>query len=532
MLPSEETEMIIGIDFGTCYSSSAIMSGLIPVTTFLRDTTGMGIPSTFMYSKENGEMYGEACETGYAYKHSSDIVRYMKRTVREDPANLERTITSGGKEFTLSEIIEKYLTFLIGEIKSAAVRSGEYSNTDIEAVTITAPVGIASGQMMASEYNKLLQEVVMRITNLPRDRVRVLQEPVAAAISYLYSEDVRSHYDDVQKIAVFDLGGGTLDVSIVEHDPKTMEYRILAKEGDLQLGGNDWDAALRARILEKTGLRWSGTDEETGRFVKIVTKTKVELTDSDESLVVFTMNGQDHFTRITREEFEECTSDLLSRAMDVLEKALDFDTESYPDKIVLVGGSSNMPQIARGVLERTGYDPDDVMVYEPSKAISKGAAVYAKLNFSVDGSARGPKVLDMASLTYGFESRYDGTKDCIFNMIYKGDRFDETGRISCRSDGDFIPQRDDQTIVAFNVYESESERGSGFEEDWFDFGNGETTNGLRVTVQVPPEYLGRARGFRMWVTMSLDANGILDITITDASGKKLAYGSTALEGRK
>ena len=159
MLPSEETEMIIGIDFGTCYSSSAIMSGLIPVTTFLRDTTGMGIPSTFMYSEENGEMYGEACETGYAYKHSADIVRYMKRTVREDPANLERTITSGGKEFTLSEIIEKYLTFLIGEIKSAAVRSGEYSNTDIEAVTITAPVGIASGQMMASEYNKLLQEV-------------------------------------------------------------------------------------------------------------------------------------------------------------------------------------------------------------------------------------------------------------------------------------------------------------------------------------------------------------------------------------
>lgn len=524
--------MIIGIDFGTCFSSSAIMNGLIPVTTFLKDSTGMGIPSTFMFSEENGEMYGEACETGYAYKHSADIIRYMKRTVREDPANLERTVTSGGREFTLSEVIEKYLTYLIGEIKSAAVKSGEYSNTDIEAVTITAPVGIASGQMMASEYNKLLQDVVMRITGLPKDRVRVLQEPVAAAISYLYSEDIRSHYDDIQKIAVFDLGGGTLDVSIVEHDPKTMEYRILAKEGDLQLGGNDWDAALRTRILEKTGLRWSGTDEETGRFVKIVTKTKVELTDSDESLVVFTMNGQDHFTRITREEFEDCTSDLLERAMDVLEKALEFDTESYPDRIVLVGGSSNMPQIARGVLERTGYDPEDVMVYEPSKAISKGAAVFAKLNFSVDGSAKGPRVLDMAALTYGFESRYGGTRDCIFNLIYKGDKFDGTGKISRKSDTDFIPLRDDQTVVTFNVYESESLADSGFDGDWFDFGNGETANGLRVTVQVPPEYLGRARGFRMWTTMTLDANGILDITITDASGKKLAYGSTALEGRE
>ena len=86
--------------------------------------------------------------------------------------------------------------------------------------------------------------------------------------------------------------------------------------------------------------------------------------------------------------------------------------------------------------------------------------------------------------------------------------------------------------MTFNVYESESLADSGFDGDWFDFGNGETANGLRVTVQVPPEYLGRARGFRMWTTMTLDANGILDITITDASGKKLAYGSTALEGRE
>lgn len=328
--------MIIGIDFGTCYSSAAIMNGLIPVTTFIRDSTGMGIPSLFMFSEEkNEELYGEACETGYAFRHSADIVRYMKRTVREDPANLERTVTSGGREYTLSQVIEKYLTYLIGEIREAAIRSGEYSNSNIEAVTITAPVGIASGQMMASEYNKLLQDAVMRITGLPKENVRILQEPVAAAISYLYSEDIRTHYDDVQKILVFDLGGGTLDVSIVEHDPKTMEYRILAKEGDLELGGNDWDNALRDRILEKTGLRWEGTDEETGRFTKIVTKTKIELTDSEESIVVFTMKGQDRFTRVNRAEFEDCTKELLERAMDVVDSALEFDESSMPDKIVL-----------------------------------------------------------------------------------------------------------------------------------------------------------------------------------------------------
>ena len=86
--------MIIGIDFGTCYSSAAIMNGLIPVTTFIKDSTGMGLPSLFMYSKEKDrEMYGEECETGDAFRHSADIIRYMKRTVREDPANLERTVS-------------------------------------------------------------------------------------------------------------------------------------------------------------------------------------------------------------------------------------------------------------------------------------------------------------------------------------------------------------------------------------------------------------------------------------------------------
>ncbi len=519
--------MIVGIDFGTCYSSAAIMSGLIPVTNFIKDHEGMGIPSLFMYSVEKGkELYGRDCETGDAFRHSADIVRYMKRTVREDPSNLGKKVSSGGKEYTLSEVIEKYLMFLISEVKAAAVKSGEYSNTDIEAITITAPVGIAQGQMMASEYNQLLQDAVVRITGLPKENVRVLLEPVAAAISYLYSEDVRTHYDGIQKILVFDLGGGTLDVSIVEHDPVTMEYRILAKEGDLELGGNDWDAALRERILDKSVGKWNGNPEETARFVKTVTKTKMDLSEMEESIVVFTMSGQDRFVRVSRREFEECTSHLLERALDVVDRAMKYEGGYKPDKIVLVGGSSNMPQIRDGIIHRTGFDPEDVMVYEPSKAIAKGAAVFAKLNSQSDDSALGPRVLDMATLTYGFLSHSSDFEDRegIYNMIYKGDRFDENGTIRIRSDSSFIPRRDNQTIVSFRIYESENRRGEGFDDDWFDLNNGETYNGLSVTVQVPPEFIGKARSFSVWPTMTLDSNGVLELTITDKTGKKLAYG--------
>ncbi len=128
-------------------------------------------------------------------------------------------------------------------------------------------------------------------------------------------------------------------------------------------------------ILKKTGPKWSGTPKETGRFLKIVTKIKVELTDAEEFLAIFTIDGQDRFTRIFREEFEGCTEHLLKMALDVVEKALD----DCADRIVLVGGSSNMPQIPRAIVERTGYDSKDLLMYEPSKAIAKGATVYAKL---------------------------------------------------------------------------------------------------------------------------------------------------------
>lgn len=523
--------MIIGIDFGTCFSSAAIMSGLIPVTNYMkRDTTGMGIPSLFMYSEEDGkELYGEDCVTGKAYRHASDIVRYMKRTVREDPANMDRTVRSGGKDYTIQQVIEKYLTFLVSEVKMAAVRSGEFENTDIEAVTITAPVGISSGQMMATDYNRFLRETMMRITGLNADRVRVLQEPVAAAISYLYSEDIRKRYDGNASVAVFDMGGGTLDVTVVEHNPRTMEYSILSKEGDLQLGGNDWDAALRQAVLDKTVGEWSGTDEESVLLDKAVTELKTNLSDSEESMIFFTMNGKDVFCRFSREEFEECSKDLMDRAMDVLDRAMCSDTlpEGFSaDRIVLVGGSSNMPMIREAIRECTGYSDEDIQIFEPSKAIAKGAAVFSKMNFSSDGCGRGPKVIDMVTNTYGFGSRYEGERDCIYNMIYKGDRFDGSGMIVKKSETDFVPLRDNQTTVSFNIYESECLSGDGFDGNWFDKGKGETYNGLHVSVQVPPEYIGKATAFCMWVTLTLDANGILTITITDRAGNKLAYGSS------
>lgn len=527
--------MQIGIDFGTCYSSVAIMNGLMPVTTCVKDTTGLGVPSLFMYSVEsNKELYGEQCKTGESFRHSEDIVRYMKRTVRENPGNLEARIMSGGQEYLLKEIIEKFIAYLISEAKKGATEFGEFSNTEIEEITITAPVGISEGQMLASDYNQLLMDVVEGITGLTPDHIHILMEPVAAAISYLYGQDIRHHYDKDQTVLVFDLGGGTLDVTIMEHDIKSMQYKILAKEGDLCLGGNDWDSALGKAVLEKIGMTEISSAEERAQFEEAVSKLKVELTQNEESVIFFTVDGEDKYTKFSRQEFEAVTQDLADKTVDVVNKALGFFEPGLSgiDKIVLVGGSCNMPQIRnRLVSEFPDFDENNILLFEPSKAIAKGAAIFAKLSSNHGGNDAGPRVLDMAGHTYGFESNYEGRYPRIYNMIFKGTHFDEEDVIRAKAETSFIPHSNDQTKVCFTVYESDSRKGDGEDANWADFGNGESPNGLEVTVQVPPEYLGKARSFRMWPELAFDANGILEITVRDRAGNKLAFNTSAAEAK-
>ncbi len=517
--------MIVGIDFGTCFSSAAIMSGLIPVTNYASDTNE-GIPSLFMYSEEAGrELYGIECTGKEAAENEDDVVRYMKRLVRADPDSLSSTVVSGGREYTLAEVIEKYLTYLVAKVRKGAMDSGEFPDDRIEAVTITAPVGIAKGQMMASDYNRLLQETMGRITGLGTDRVTVVQEPVAAAISYLYSADIRKHYDAPQTILVFDLGGGTLDVTVLEHDPFAMTYEIKAKEGDLELGGNDWDSHLADLVMEKVGLEQFQSRTDESAFRRDITRLKENLTLNDKAGMMFDDGDEEYMVKVTREEFDACTIDLLDRAVGVVRRTLE-SCDADVDRIVLVGGGSNMPQIRERLTSEFSTSPDDgfVELFEPSKAIAKGAAVFAKLNSSSDGCAQGPTVIDIAAHTYGFDSHRDGKDEMIYNMIFKGTSFGDSDRITVRSRTSFVPMRDNQSVVSFRIYESEA---ADTDDGWMEYGSGETYNGLEVTVQVPPEYLGKARGFSMWPEMTLDSNGILDITIRDRAGNRLGYGTTA-----
>lgn len=523
--------MIIGIDFGTCFSCIAYMNSF-RAQSLIADEDRLGIPTIFMYSKRSDkELYGYECSSVEATMNSADVIRYMKRTIRENPNNLNATVISGGKSYTIKYIVKQYLLYLIAQAKVAANQINESINTDVEGVTITAPVGIAEGQMTATDYNKLLVDTIIEITGLPKSKVSVLQEPVSAAISYLYSENIKKKYNNKQTILVFDLGGGTLDVTIVEHNPMTMEYVIKAKEGDLKLGGNDWDDALSNAVLNKLGIAGSfNTAEEKSRFRDYIIRLKHHLSNLEEDLIAFRYNGSSKVADFTRAEFEQATKKLLDRAIIVTKKAINSFSGGLSgiDKIILVGGSSNMPQIRKRMLsEFAPLGEANIVTYDPSKAIAKGAAVYSKMEASRPvGGTNSQKIVvkDIATHTYGFNCRRSSDKkDMIYNLLFKGTPFGSDGKIVVKSDTDFVAVEDSQTVVEWVVYESDGKKGVGENANWMEYGSNENKNGMRVTVHIPPEYLGKARSYSHWVTFSLDVNGILEIIITDKNGNRIGY---------
>jgi len=356
---------------------------------------------------------------------------------------------------------------------------------------------------------------------LPESKISILHEPVAAAISYFYSENMRMMYDRNQTVLVFDLGGGTFDVTVVEHDPFKQQYDIKAKEGDLKLGGNDWDEALGKLVLKKAGISGDfSSDEEKGEFQSQMTRLKHMLSELDVQPTVFRYNGKQITVTVERSEFEDATKHLLDRTIEVTKKAIDScGGTSVIDEIVMVGGSSNMPQIRERIkAEFPQFGKYDIKLHDPSKAIAKGAAIYAKKMIDKCISFEGD-VSDIVTHTYGISSRrVRDNKDMIYNLLYKGTKF-EGESVTASSVSGFTALEDTQRYLTFTVYESDGIRGEGEDANWMDFGGNEKKNGIEATIAVPEEYIGRARSFSCLVTLEINRDGVLNMHITDKDGK-------------
>ena len=323
--------MYLGIDFGTCFSMVSFLEGFIDydLKDVGIDNIGAGIPTKFAYY--NGQKYfGYDCDN----VPENYIADEMKRHIRKTGKAFNFWL--GDECFTASEIVYNFLENLIGK----ALEISNEKGWSLDGITITAPVGIASDSMASTEYKSFLKETVESITGLDQDKIFVLEEPIAAALSYLYDYNLklRDKSEENQTILVFDLGGGTLDTTIVRRSAETVDdndrrnYRILGKGGDLNLGGKQWDEVLAGLVLKKAGIDADPNEDifdsvfddavQRVRFRNSVTELKMTLSEEEKDKIVFRLGDAKYESEICVDEFESESSFLMENSMSVVNRMI------------------------------------------------------------------------------------------------------------------------------------------------------------------------------------------------------------------
>ena len=338
--------------------------------------------------------------------------------------------------------------------------------------------------------------------------MRIINEPTAASLAYGLenSED--------QKILVYDLGGGTFDVSVLEISEGVFEVKSTA--GDSKLGGDDWDEKVMDWLVEKfkssTGIDISNDKMAMQRIKEGAEKAKIELSSTSETeinLPFITANdaGPQHLLeKLSRSEFEKITSDLVDRTKDPVNKAIDDAGLSFSDidHIILVGGSTRIPSIQALVKTMTGKDPHKGV--NPDEVVASGAAIQAGV---LKGDVKDVLLLDVTPLTLGVETK----GGIVAKMI------ERNTTIPTKRSETFTTAEDGQTEVEIHVLQGEREMASG----------NKSLGKFKLT-EIPSAKQGTPQ---IEVTFDIDANGIVNVNAKDlGTGKEqniTITGGTALE---
>lgn len=558
--------MKLGIDFGTCYSFMATMIGT-DVRTTLVDNADMysGIPTLFMHTNSTNYFGRDALERCIIYP--SDYIKEIKRDVRSKPERItldtEFTYPErgklGGKSFKAERIVELFIAYLVDTAKKNAKAQGIVGSDIIDEITITTPVGLNSDSTVIEAtalYNEMMLRVAKKVTGITDDsRVHVLGEPVAAAMYNLY----KNSSDKKQTVLVYDLGGGTIDVAIVEYNPREGlrgKFDAVATGGYTDVGGGNWGNRLKEIVRNKTNFPGVEVDggyvpedlQERVLFNNAIEEAKIYLSKATSAVIDFVVKGENYQAIVSRQEFEEATGELLGLTITAVDNAIcnferikDFKKGTgikRIDRIVLVGGASQMPQVRRRLREEfPGFPEDSIYLDDPQLAIAAGAAINNDMPVI-------PRVLH----TYGIASNYtvdeveynahkndtyvdpdegeiktkywileeDGVKKYqrsgISNIIMKGDPIDTATGYAMASHS-YCPLHNNQSKVTFKAYVSESS------EKWSEY---EKKSLFGYEVNVPSEYHGRATQYSIIAEFRITADGVIELnTYEKKSGRKI-----------
>ena len=353
-----------GIDLGTTNSCIARLDNAGNPQVVHDENNASDTLASAIYVTEEGEYLVGAAAKEEAVTHPESTFQFWKRYIGRTDIPDMPTYTANGRTYSPVELSQ----IVLEKIADYARAAGE----DVSDVVITCPAYFDFGQREATRQAGQLAGLNV---------LAVLNEPTAAALYYC----VNRFNEQSTRVLVYDLGGGTFDVSLIEvyMDGETRKVKVLATDGDFMLGGVDWDNCLFELLLQKYAEQYGVTpdsiDEELRREFRGQTEnTKQKLSRRDKATVKLAYEGDKIQVEVTREEFEAATRHLLDQTVAMLDSALGSAgcTDSDIDIVLMVGGSTKMPQVQEMLNNRFG---EKVQFNEPDLAVAKGAALVANI---------------------------------------------------------------------------------------------------------------------------------------------------------
>ena len=466
---------IIGIDLGTTNSCVAVMEGGKPVV--IANSEGQRTtPSVVAFTKSGERLVGEPAKR-QAVTNADRTISSIKRHMGTD-----YKVTIDGKDYTPQEISAMILQKLKADAES-------YLGETVTEAVITVPAYFNDAQRQATKD-------AGRIAGL--DVKRIINEPTAAALAYGLDNEGE------QKIMVYDLGGGTFDVSLIEIGDGVIE--VLATSGNNHLGGDDFDKKLMDYMIEdfksKEGIDLSKDTMALQRINVAAEQAKKELSSAGKTTInlpyiTATAEGPKHFEmELTRAKFDEITADLVEKTAEPVKNALSDAGVSASElgKVLLVGGSTRIPAVQEKVKQLTGKEPNKSL--NPDECVALGASVQAG-KLAGDAGAGDVLLLDVTPLTLSIETM----GGIATHMI------ERNTTIPTKKSQIFSTAADNQSAVDINVVQGERE----FAKDNKSLGQFRL-DGIPAAKRGVPQ---------IEVTFDIDANGIVNVSAKDlGTGKE------------